>query len=247
MIMTFKGLLLIFILLLFSPASTWAQVNMTGDLSVLSNPEGAQVVLKGEAKVSGVTPSRFRHLLIGEYQLTLKKHGYETYKTNVLLDPVKQLEVNVTLTPKTRFKAAARSLLIPGWGQRYSDQKTKGFVYTLLSAGAATCYFIADNDFDNKNDTFKDLRNEYDSLAVDGNIGQLQDLYPRLVKAQEDAFDAESIRRITIGSFIGIWGLNVLDALFFFPEEKGTFTIKGLTFEPDAGFDNSGMTLSLKF
>ena len=245
--MTFKGLLSILFILLFLPLISSAQLNMSGDLTVRTDPEGAQVELKGEAKVAGVSPVRFRHLLIGEYKLSVKKHGYENYKSSVVLDPMKQLEVDVLLTPKTRFKAAARSLLLPGWGQRYADRKTKGYLYTFLAAGAAVAYFIADDEFDYRNELFDDIRNNYDSLAVHGNIGQLQELYPSLVKAQEDAFDAENVRRITIGAAIGIWTLNVLDALFFFPEEKGTFTVKGLPFEPEAGFDKVGMTLSLNF
>lgn len=228
------------------PGAVFAQASMSGDLTVSSSPAGAQVTLSGGAIVSGVTPARFRHLLIGNYKLTLKRHGYETYKTKILLDPSKQMEMNIKLSPKTRFKAAARSIFIPGWGQVYADQKLKGYAFTLLTASAVTAYFIADNDFNDKRDYFNEIKSRYDSLNTHGNIEQLRSLYPLLVKAQDDAYDAENVRRITIGTVIGAWGLNVLDALFFFPEEKSTFSVKGLTVTPSADLTNVGLKVSLK-
>lgn len=223
------------------------QTGMVGDLTVRSQPQGAQVILTGEAVVSGVTPARFSHLLIGDYELTLKKHGYETYTTRVILDPGKATEIDVTLSAKTRFKAAARSLFVPGWGQRYADQKTRGFVFTLLAVGSVAAYLIVDNDFDDKREYFNDLTGRYDSLSVAGNIGELRRLYPRLAEAQEETYDAEDIRRITIGTVIGVWGLSLVDAVFFFPEERAAFSVKGLSVKPSTDLSRVGLTISLTF
>lgn len=245
--MTPKRIFIVLCAVLALPVSLLAQSNMTGDVTVRSVPEGAQATLSGELMVSGVTPARFRHLLIGEYQLTVQKHGYETYKTIVVLDPTKQIEIDVKLSPKTPFKATARSLFIPGWGQRYAGQKTKGYLFTGLAATAVLAYMIADNDFDDKYDYYKRLDREYDSLSSAGTIGSLQSLYPTLVDAQEEAYDAENVRRLTIGTVIGIWALNVIDAMFFFPEEKGTFSVKGLTIQPSVDPDKTGLTLAWKF
>ncbi len=231
----------------FLPAAAGAQMTMTGDLTVRSDPQGASVKLSGESKVSGVTPARFRHLLIGEYELTLKKHGYETYKTRVDLDPTKQMEMDIRLSPKTRFKTAVRSLFIPGWGQRYADKKAKGYIFTFLTLAAGAGYLAADDEFDDRYEDFVKIRDEYDSLAIAGNVNDLRRVQPLLQAAQDKAHDAENIRRLTIGVGIGIWALNVIDALFFFPENKGTFTVKGLSLNPSANSDNLGLALSMKF
>ncbi|MEW6413419.1 MAG: PEGA domain-containing protein [Candidatus Zixiibacteriota bacterium] len=244
--MTSKKLAFIILAACAIPVSAAGQASMTGDLTVRTDPQGAQVRLSGGARVSGVTPVRFRHLLVGDYELTLKKHGYETYKTRIELDPTRQMEVDIKLSPKTRFKTAVRSLFIPGWGQRYADRKTKGWAFTFLTVAAGVSYLYADDEFDFRFDEFKKIEREYDSLAVDGNIEELRRVQPLLAAAQESAYDAENVRRIVIGVGIGIWALNVIDALFFFPEEKGTFTVKGLTMTPTADSESVGLSISMK-
>jgi len=233
--------------LLLIPACITAQSGMTGDLTVRSDPQGAFVRLKGGAIVSGVTPARFRHLLIGDYDLTLKKDGYETYKTTIELDPSKQMEMDIRLAPKTRFKTAVRSLFIPGWGQRYADKKMKGFAFTSLTIFAGIGYLFADDEWDYRYDEFARLRDEFDSLSVAGNVEELRRVYPDLVVAQEKAHDAETVRRVVIGIGVGVWALNVIDALFFFPEQRGTFTVKGLSLTPSADTENVALKLSMDF
>ena len=227
--------------------SPYFSVHAQGTLSVVSTPAGAEARLSGEAVVNGVTPVLFQQPLVGKYTLTVKKKGYETYKTDLLLDPTRQQEVTVTLSKKTRLKAFARSLIIPGWGQRYGDQKVKGYTYTVFQLLTVVGYLIADNDFDLKYDKFTKARQTYDSLSVHGNYQELQALYPYLIEKQNDAYDAENLRRITIGSVVGVYALSLIDALFFFPEEKGTFSIKNLALEPSTDFTQPGLTLTYSF
>ena len=245
--MTPGKFVIIIVVTMLMAGSAVAQVGMTADITVRSNPQGAMVKFKGESIVSGVTPARFRHLLVGDYELTLKKHGYETYKTQIDIDPTKQMEIDVKLSPKTRFKTAVRSLFIPGWGQRYADKKTKGYAFTLLALGAGAAYLAADDEFDFRYAEYQKIQREYDSLSVAGSVEDLRRVYPFLAAAQEKAYDAEDVRRITIGVAIGVWALNVIDALFFFPEEKGTFTVKGLTLHPSTDPDKPGLSVAMKF
>lgn len=233
--------------LLLIPACAASQTGMTGDLTVRSDPQGAFVKLEGGAVVSGVTPARFRHLLIGDYELTLKKDGYETYKTVIELDPSKQMEMDIRLAPKTRFKTAVRSMFVPGWGQMYAGKKTKGVAFFSLTVLAGVGYLFADDEWNYRYDEFARLRDEFDSLSVEGNVEDLQRMYPDFVLAQEKAHDAETVRRVVIGVGIGIWALNVIDALFFFPEQRGTFTVKGLSLTPSADTEQVGLKLSMEF
>lgn len=221
-----------------------AQAQFSGGLSVTTNPDGALVTLSGDAIVTGVTPTRFTHTLIGFYKITIERYGYEKYNTQVILDPSKQMELNINLTPKTRFKSAARSLVIPGWGQRYSNQKFRGYIYTFFAAVSAWGYFIADDDFDTKFSRFNSLKTEYDAL---GTQSEIEEFLPRLTDAQDRAYDAENTRRFAIGSVIAVWSISILDALFFFPEEKGTFKVKNITLSPEANMQNLGVNLSYHF
>ncbi len=229
------------------PLLASAQGTTSGDVIIHSNPEGAQVTLSGEVVVSGVSPVRFRHPLIGNYKLILKKHGYESYSTRVVLDPTRQMEINVRLSPKTRFKAAVRSLFIPGWGQKYSDRKARGYLFGTLAVGSIIAYFVTDADFDDKYDLYQEKLREYDSLSTTGNITDLRRLKRELDKAQDDAYDAENGRRVATGAAIATWGINLLDVLFFFPEEKANVSVKGLSVRPSAAPGKVGLTVSKRF
>ncbi len=232
---------------LFYVSISSAQAQYTGGLTVTTNPDGALVTLRGDAIVTGVTPTKFSQTLIGLYKISIDRFGYEKYNTKVILDPSKQMELNINLIPKTRFKAGVRSLVIPGWGQRYSNQKFKGFLFTLLGAVSVWGYFNADDDFDTKFNRFKGLEEEYDALKVNGTQSQLEEFLPRLNNAQDRAYDAENVRRATIGAVIAVWSLSILDAIFSFPEEKGTFTVKNLTLTPEANLQDMGVNLSYHF
>ncbi len=231
-----------------APLLVFAQTSPPGSLTVQSSPQGAEVVLSGDAVLSGVTPTTFVQTLIGEYRVTLTRHGYEKYTTRITGDPSKAMGLDVRLTPKSRFKAAARSVLIPGWGQRYSEEKGKGLLYTALAAGAALCYFIADDKFSRDYDRYQDQLHKYDSSKAAGATYQtLAALHTNLGNAQQKAYDAEQVRRMTIGAVVGIWGLNVLDALLFFPEDHSTFSVKGVSLSPSTSSGTLGMTLSKRF
>lgn len=221
-----------------------AQAVPMGDVSVTSTPAGAIVTLSGEAVVTGVTPARFRHLLVGEYRLDVRMYGYETHTSRVALSPARPLTISVTLTPKTRVKAALRSMVIPGWGQRYSGQRTKAFAFALFSAGSAVAVLIADRNFDNDYDIYQTRLREYDAATT---YHEQKRLHPGLIAAQNDAYDAENVRRITMGVAIGVWGLNLLDALILFPHKPAGFRIKGLTLAPTANFQQVGLSLVTRF
>jgi hypothetical protein len=230
------------------PLSAVAQDSTGTGLVVRSNPPGAEVTLKGDATVTGIAPTWFQHRLAGSYQLEVKRHGYETHKTRLTLDPSRLMEIDVNLTPKTRFKAFARSLIIPGWGQRYTDQPTKGFLFHLLAAGSVAAFLIAEQDFDDKFDIYEDRLAAYDSAQASGaEITDLRRLHGQLVTAQDDAYDAETFRNITIGVGAGVWALNLIDVLFFYPEERGIVTVRGLSVAPGVVSDNPGITLTHKF
>ncbi len=242
--MALKRILATILLIPLVAGTIRSQAVSMGDVSVISTPIGATATLSGETVVTGVTPVRFRHLLVGEYRLDVRMYGYESHSARVALDPALPLTIDVTLTPKTRFKAALRSMVIPGWGQRYSGQRSKAFAFAFLTAGSAAAVLIADRRFDDEYDTYQTRLREYDAATTDV---EQERLYPGLIAAQNDAYDAENFRRITMGVAIGVWGLNLLDALIFFPHKPDGFRIKGLTVAPTVDFQQVGISLVTRF
>jgi len=139
-------------------------------------------------------------------------------------------------------------MMFPGWGQKYKDQNTKGLMFLVMSAGAAAAYLIADHNFDIKYDRYASRLEAYDNaLASGASFSQVEELGALLAHAQQEAYDSEDTRRITIGAAVIVWGLNVLDALLFSPQEKDSNTIQGLTIAPSTDEQTIGLTLSHGF
>ncbi len=242
-----RNLTIILLITLLVSTSIAQDSQMTG-LTVRSNPEGALVELKGDVTVTAITPTTIRYPYVGLFRLTVGKVGFEDYRTTIKVDPTRHFALDVKLTRKTAMRAAARSLFIPGWGQRYTDQKTKGFLFTALAIGAGIGYLIADSDFDEKFDEYELVKSGYQTALLNG-ASQVE-LSRRLTSLNEhklDAYDAETVRRITIGSVAAVWGLNLLDALFFTPTTTGALNVKGLTITPTANMQNIGISLAASF
>lgn len=229
------------------PCLAASQTN-TGSVTIVSNPGGAEVTLKGDITIAGVTPTTFRQPLIGKYDVIVKRRGYETYKSNVVIDPGQTIRLDMALSPKTRLKAAVRSMFLPGWGQRYGEQNAKGWMFHILAAGSVAGYFIADHNFDIKYDKYERRLDEFDAAVARGaSREELDRRLTALTDAQDEAFDYEDYRRVSIGGVIGIWGLSVLDALLFFPDERTAFSVQGVDIEPSADLHQVGLTLSYSF
>jgi hypothetical protein len=215
---------------------------------VVTTPPGAQVTLDGEADLQGITPITFTYPAIGEYKLKITKRGYEDYESKVLLDPSKPQQVAVELSPKTVAKAALRSAIFPGWGQRYTERKGKGFLFTTLFAGASLALVATHMEFQDRRDEYYARLSDYDNAVAGGaSIADLSFYHANLARAQGLAYDAESDRRIAAMVTIGVWGLNVIDALVSSPGERVNFSIKGLTLAPSSGDGVLGVTLSRAF
>jgi hypothetical protein len=224
------------------------KANAIEGLTVVTTPPGAEIVLKGEATVSGLSPVTFTYLLAGEYSLVVKKNGYEDYRTRLLLNPAQPQQISVELSPKTGAKAAFRSMIIPGWGQRYGGRKTTGLVFSLLFVGAGIAFLDCQSEFRDREDAYLARLDEYDAAMKSGvTIDELAQYHSALVEAQEDAYDAEDDRRIAAGIVAGIWGLNILDALLFTPTERASFSIKGIAVAPSADAHGVRLTLSKAF
>lgn len=231
-----------------SGASTATAFSQPG-LTVTSNPAGALVELKGVAELAGLAPVFFSQGIPGRYELRVSKTGYETYNTTVQMSNERVEQVDVRLEPKTRGKAAIRSLLWPGWGQFYSGQKTKGAVMTTLALAAGASVVLAEIDYQNKKDDFDVFNAMYQDSLRSGSSTNLPALRSQLDNVQTDAHDAESLRRAAVGGAIAVWGISFLDALFFSPSGEGRITVNNVALTPESDIlkGYTGFKLSARF
>ncbi len=235
--------ILFFILFLVLPASLVGQ-SISSGLIVSTNPSGAKVILDGDITIDGLSPIGFPGELQGKYKMTIREDGYETFRKTMFLSPDNPMDLTFSLKPKTRFKATMRSMIIPGWGQMYSGRTGKGFFFTVLAAGAAGYYFMTDNNFSEKLDDYDRVNSQYNRATTEAEKALL---YSLLGSAKQEAYDAENKRAIAIGGMIGVWGLNLIDALFFFPKKKGDLPVKNLTIKPDPEQGGAQIVFSYRF
>lgn len=186
-------------------------------ITISTNPSGATVYLDGEIDLVANTPARIPSDISGRFRAEITRPGYETWKGDLTLVPGSSKNIEIRLSRKTRLKAALRSLLIPGWGQVYSENKSRGYLMTsgVIITGAALYYL--DRRFDDKKSDFDIARENYDAAT---RIDERNALKVILDDRQRDAYKAESDRNTALAVGIGLWGYNVLDALLFFPGDK---------------------------
>ena len=231
-----------FILLIAVPAIAQDDV---GNLTVVSSPVGTAITLEGEYQLAGVTPVTFNQKIVGAYRLTALRDGYEKYETTIILAGDEPFQIDFDMVPKTPFKAAFRSLVVPGWGQMYTKQKLRGVLYTSATFISLISLLIADQDFRDKRDTYNEVRDLYQSTR---SIDEKRIIKERLDTHRKEAYDAETVRQIAFGVTAFVWAFNVLDAIVFFPDRR--HAVGGptsITLDTGEGFDRLGLRFAVTF
>ncbi len=215
-----------------------------GILEVTSDPAGTVINLEGEFKLAGVTPTVFSQPLNGPYELTASREGYETYRTKINITGGSPISINIQLAPKTRFKAFIRSMVIPGWGQFYGGEKTRGTLFSLATIGSGIAALINQLNYQDKRDAYDDFLAEYvDERSIERKM-QMEDM---LDLVRKEAYDAESSRNITLGVLAAVWVYNLFDAVIFFPDKKYESHVPRLTFETNKDMSRAGLALNFSF
>ena len=144
------------------------------------------------------------------YLFTAKK--YEPLKVDINVENVGMINQNVSLVRKSPKKAFRKSLLLPGTGQFYAENKGKGILMMSLHIGAG--YLIYDN-YTKYNDSIA-LKDEfylkYKSATDLNSIATNHAEYETHLK---DANDAAGML-MTFGATFAInWAFSAVDALLF--------------------------------
>ncbi|MCI0690965.1 hypothetical protein L0337_03045 [candidate division KSB1 bacterium] len=123
----------------------------------------------------------------------------------VTLDSANAPAVRYIVVPDPRLEAAWRSLLLPGWGQRFKGQKTKGRLFTISAAalaGATLASHILRERAENK---YLQAEEEAD------------------IKSRYDTLNRYHLLRNNLALALGVvWGAAALDALILCVEPKAT-------------------------
>ena len=182
-----------------------------------SKPPGAFITLDGEYRITATTPCNLPGNLSGYYKLKAVFPGYENWRGDVVIVPGQKNTFMISLSAKTRFKAALRSMFLPGWGQLYSERQQRGYLYNLVAIGLGTGLLLADKNYKKKKDDY--------NLAVTGlnqatSLDEFNRLQRDVYNKNRSAYDAETTRNTFLIVAAGFYVYNILDAVMFFPEQK---------------------------
>ena len=120
-----------FVILLSSVAV--AQTDRGSGVIIASRPTGCTVYISGDVELVTTTPAIVSEDLRGTYAITAMRPGYERWSQFVTFSPGDRQTLTIELVPKTRFKAAIRSLVVPGWGQYYAGEESRSVLWGLAA------------------------------------------------------------------------------------------------------------------
>ncbi len=216
----------------------------SGNVLINTDPQGALVKLSGELTLSGVTPVKFDRALSGQYQVDVIRNGYENYQSTNYFSETQESQLSIQLIPKTRNKAFFRSVIIPGWGQRYYGNKTKSALFAVGTIASVIGYVFVKDDYNSKADEYHVKKAAYESATL---YSDLRPLELELRDAQEKANDAENKVNIMTAVAASIYLFNLLDSFLFFPDFDRYTEYKAITAAPEIDADKAGIKLSVNF
>ena len=200
---------------LFACFASIATAQQADEIIITTRPAGATVYLTGDYDLVANTPVRLPIDVAGRYKARITRPGYETWKGELTFVPGSANDFEIKLSMKTRFKAAFRSAFLPGWGQVYAGQQTKGMLFSSAAIIAASTILYTDRIYGNKS---RDYNVALADFSAASSIEDKNRLKLILSEKQREAYDAETDRNMAIAIGAAGWALSVIDVLVFFPE-----------------------------
>jgi len=144
------------------------------------------------------------------YLITAKK--YEALKVDINIQNTENIYQNISLVRKSPQKAFRKSLIFPGRGQSYAENKGKGLLMTGLHLGAGLLLYSNYTKYNDsvalKDEYYQKYKNATDLTSIATNHAE----YETHLKAANDA----SGMVITFGATFAInWIYSAVDALLY--------------------------------
>jgi hypothetical protein len=111
-----------------------------GALTVTSEPESARVLV--DRKFVGISPLCEVSVSEGRRVVAVEKDGYQRWTQSIDVIGGEKVTLSAVLTERgtTRVGVLTRSMVFPGWGQRYLGARTRGTVLTMLFLSDVALY-----------------------------------------------------------------------------------------------------------
>ncbi|NUO79149.1 PEGA domain-containing protein [candidate division KSB1 bacterium] len=213
-----------------TPATPAPDPGLSARTQILSRPSGAVVSLQGEYGLAGRAPYTVVHYLKGPYKIRATKYGYENWSKEFFFSGKGNEKISIKLSPKTRLKGFYRSMLFPGWGQAYADQRLKGGIIASAQCISLGALLYQSAQYNEALDDFNSAAAAYQQ----GRSDQVQEpvLRGQLNAAQSELDDRYEARRRWALFAASIYVYNLLDIILFFPSYHHNNVDVNLTVTP---------------
>ncbi len=217
----------------------------SGALAVRSDPPGAVVSARGPITLAGRTPWTLARGIRGLYEIQADLEGYETWRRSIYLDGVSSDTLTFRLTPKTRFRAGVRSLIVPGWGQWYAERRTKGSLFLLGTAIAGVALYLTDATYENRLDDLSDAVRDYEEAEQ---VDEMESRWREVEHERRRAANAYDDRQVALYALAGVYAANLLDAVLLFPHfTPGFLSARGGGFGAFSDGRGAGVGMTLRY
>lgn len=126
-------------------------------------------------------------------------------------DTVTPLSTGIDFSSFRYRKAVIMSILIPGAGQTYFGQTTKGAAFSVVTIGSLVAGYVYYSDIVSNNERLQDVRTKYKSA---GNYNDAQVQYLEMVALAEQSDRYKTRRNICFAVAGTAWVLNIADMMF---------------------------------
>ena len=151
-------------------------------------------------------------LEFGEYDYTAAAPKHFPLTSEFSIDSNKPVNLEISLTPKSRSRTIMYSFLVPGAGQSYAENPIRSIIFFTATVASGYLLYSTNETYIEENLLLTQYEQDYRSALSLNNIDDARSLY----LTQVDQVNKVQIQLLNYGITLGTtWLLNLIDAVFF--------------------------------
>lgn len=208
----------------------------------------------GDGEFWGELPIYDRELETSSYKVKFISPGYETLTKTYSMNLGQNIEDNIELRKKSRFKAFGKSMVFPGLGQFYSsdwnntDRRTWGALFALTGVASVTGTAFMWYRFVEAQNVYNDA---YEVYLKQNTIDDINTSRAIAQEKNKIMMDKQSVAIVISGVTGLLWVLNALESVINFPDYHVRLTSNdnpiGLSLANSNGQFRPTLTCSISF
>ncbi len=188
-------------------------------INITTDPEPVMLVLHGKPKsIMRQTPARLELSPSNFFQLQLIRKGYERSGGHIGFKLVGADSVHAFIFDTNRLETVSRSIIFPGWGQRYASYSKKGFWFGAFSLGSGAYTGYAHYRYKSADDDLAAAKERWERAILDKEKKRLWGEWSNQYLETDRLYEQ---RKVWLGLTGYFYAINLIDALALTPMFSG--------------------------